>query len=332
VSAGVELCAAADRALAMRASRPLTANVRHAFRNEGINMAIVLITGTSTGIGLATALHFARKRHEVYASLRHPETARELSQAIADEQLPVTLVTLDVNNDASVQRGVDEVLRQAGHIDVLVNNAGIARSGAIEEVPLEIAKQVFETNYFGAIRMIQAVLPTMRARCSGTIVNVTSLAGRVALAAHGHYCASKFALEAASELLAQEVCAFNIRVAIIEPGVILTPIFTKGREPREALPHNPLSAYYADHLRRLRMLFQRQLQQPTLPAAVAEAIEHAVTTNQPRLRYLVGEDARILLRGRQQTTDEEWVGNGRPMTDEEYCDTMCKRYGVDLYR
>jgi len=295
-------------------------------------MSIVLITGTSTGIGLAAALHFARKGYAVYAGVRDPETATELTYAVANGQLPITPVTLDVNDDAAVQRGVDEVLRQAGRIDVLVNNAGIGYAGALEEVPLAIAKQVFETNYFGAMRMIQAVLPTMRAQRSGTIVNVSSLAGRVAYAAHGHYCASKHALEAASEVLAQEVCAFNIRVAIIEPGVILTPIFAKGRESAEARPPSPLSACYADHVRRLRMFFQKQLQQPTLPAVVAETIEHAVTTDRPQLRYLVGEDARVLVKGRQLTTDEEWVANGRPMTDEAYCDLMYKRYGVELYR
>ncbi|HVN79988.1 MAG TPA: SDR family oxidoreductase [Terriglobia bacterium] len=295
-------------------------------------MAVVLITGTSSGIGLATALHFARKGYEVYASLRRPETAQELVQTVAEEQLPVTLVTLDVDVDASVQQGIDSVLKKAGHIDVLVNNAGIAHSGAIEEVPLAIAKQIFETNYWGTIRLIQAVLPTMRARRSGSIVNVTSVAGRLALATHGHYCASKFALEAASELLAQEVCAFNIRVAIIEPGVVPTPIFAKGRQSREALPPNPISAYYADHLRRLRKLFQKQLQQPTPPTRVAEVIEHAVTTKHPQLRYVVGEDARILLKGRQQITDEEWVANGLPMSDEEYFDLMVKRYGKDMYR
>jgi len=295
-------------------------------------MSVVVITGTSSGIGLATALHFARKGHEVFAGLRHPETAQELVQTVAEEQLPVTLVTLDVDVETSVEQGVESILKKAGHIDVLVNNAGIAHSGAIEEVPLVIAKRIFETNYFGAIRMIQAVLPTMRACRSGSIVNVTSVAGRLALATHGHYCASKFALEAASELLAQEVYGFNIRVAIIEPGVVPTPIFAKGRHSREALPPNPISACYVDHLRRLRMLFQKQLQQPTLPTTVAEVIEHAVTTDQPRLRYVVGEDARILLKGRQETTDEDWMANGRQMTDEEYFDLMVKRYGKDMYR
>jgi len=292
-------------------------------------MSVVVITGTSTGIGLESALHFARKGHAVYAGVRNPETANELTRAVVEEHLPVTPVTIDVNDDASVQLGVEDVLRRAGRIDVLVNNAGISCSGATEEVPLATARQVFETNYFGAIRMTQAVLPTMRAQRSGAVINVTSLAGRVAMAAHGHYTASKHALEAASEALAQEVYAFNIRVAIVEPGVILTPIFAKGKQAAEDHPPTPV---YADHLRRLRMFFQKQLQQPTSPTVVAEAIEHAVTTDRPQLRYLVGEDARIIAKGRRQTTDEEWVATGRPMTDDEYCDVMCRRYGVDLYR
>jgi NAD(P)-dependent dehydrogenase (short-subunit alcohol dehydrogenase family) len=295
-------------------------------------MSVILITGSSSGIGLATALHFARKGHEVYASLRNPEAAPELTQAIADEKLPVTLVKLDVNDEASVQRGVAEVHRQAGHIDVLVNNAGVTDSGAIEVVSIEAAQKLFETNYFGAIRVVRAVLPTMRERRNGTIVMLTSIAGRLATAGHGHYTASKHALEAASEILAQEVRAFNIRVAIIEPGVVLTPIFAKGWRAARSQSLNPIADHYAAHLRRLRKFFLTQLRNPTMPEEVAETIEYAVTTDQPRLRYLVGEDARILLAVHQQTTDEERVENGRPMTDDEYYDMMKERYGVDLYR
>ncbi len=295
-------------------------------------MSVILITGSSSGIGLATALHFARKGHEVYASLRNPEAAPELTQTIADEKLPVTLVRLDVNDEASVQRGVAEVHRQAGHIDVLVNNAGIAGSGAIEVASIEATQKTFETNYFGAIRMVQAVLPTMRERQNGTIIMVSSIAGRVVIAGHGHYAASKHALEAVSEILAQEVRAFKIRVAIIEPGVVLTPIFAKGQAAAESQPPNPVSDHYSAHLRRLRTFFQAQLQNPTMPEEVAEAIEYAVTTDQPRLRYLIGEDTRVLLAGHQQTSDEERVEDGRPMTDDEYYDLMQQRYGVDLYR
>lgn len=294
-------------------------------------MSVILVTGSSTGIGLTTALHFGRKGHQVFASLRNPESAPELTQAIADEKLPVTLIKLDVNDDASVQQGVAEVLQKAGHIDVLVNNAGIGGSGPVEAISVENAHKVFETNYFGAIRMVQAVLPGMRERKSGSIVMLSSIAGRVPFAGHGHYAASKHAIEAISEILAQEVRAFNIRVAIIEPGVILTPIFSKGRKSARSQP-NPIAEHYADHTRRLLTFFQTRLKNPTMSDVVAEAIEHAVTTDQPHLRYLVGDDAHTILAGYQQIADEERVETGRPMTDEEYYDLMHKRLGVDLFR
>lgn len=126
----------------------------------------------------------------MYASLRSPESAPELTRAIADEKLPVTPIRLDVNDEFSVRGAVAEVCRKAGHIDVLVNNAGLGGVGAIEAVSIDEAKRIFETNYFGAIRMVQAVLPTMRERRKGTVVMVTSVAGRLATAGHGQYAAS----------------------------------------------------------------------------------------------------------------------------------------------
>ncbi|TAJ72594.1 MAG: SDR family oxidoreductase, partial [Gallionellaceae bacterium] len=182
-------------------------------------MPVVLITGASSGIGLATALHFARQGHEVYAGVRNPATATELTEAIAKEKLAIRAVVIDVNADTSVKLGVGKVLEAAGRIDVLVNNAGIGGGGPIEDVPVDWVKTLFETNYFGVIRMIQAVLPGMRARQSGAIINVSSVFGRLVLAGHGYYAATKYALEAMSEALAQEVQVFGIRVAIIEPGV-----------------------------------------------------------------------------------------------------------------
>src|SRR5947209_1235992 len=149
-------------------------------------MSVILITGTSSGIGLATAVHFARKRHDVYAAVRNPTIAGALAEAMAKEPLPITRVTIDVDDASSVRRGVDEVLAKSGRVDVLVNNAGLGGGGAIEDVPIDWAKTLFETNYFGAIRMIQAVLPGMRARGSGVIVNVSSVAGRYVPAGHGH--------------------------------------------------------------------------------------------------------------------------------------------------
>jgi NAD(P)-dependent dehydrogenase (short-subunit alcohol dehydrogenase family) len=286
-------------------------------------MSVVLITGCSSGIGLATALHFARLGHDVHAGVRDPATAPALGAAVAAESLPVRALVLDVDDAASVMRAVDEVLRRAGRIDVLVNNAGIGGGGPLADVPVDWAKGLFETNYFGAIRMIQAVLPGMRQRRSGAIVNISSVWGRVAMAGHAHYCAAKHALEAASEALAQEVVAFGIRVAIVEPGVVATPIFTKAR--RFVDPDSP----YAVHVRRLLLAYRTVTKAASQPEDVARVIHEAVTTKTPRLRYLVGEDARRVIAGRLRTTDEDHVAAGQDMSDGDYVELLRRRYGFD---
>jgi len=268
-------------------------------------MSTILVTGSSTGIGLATALHFARQGWDVHAGVRDVAGATDLRDAIEEERLPVRLVTLDVDRDDSVTRAVGAVLARAGRIDALVNNAGIGGGGPIGDVPVDWAKTLFETNYFGAIRMIQAVLPGMRAEGAGAIVNVSSIAGRLAVAGHGHYSAVKSALEAASEALAQEVIRFGIRVAIIEPGVVVTPIFTKAK--RFVAADSP----YAVHTRRLLLFYEMQMKRPSQPEDVARVIHEAVTTPDPKVRYLVGEDARRLAAGRARLTDEEYVEIGR---------------------
>jgi NAD(P)-dependent dehydrogenase (short-subunit alcohol dehydrogenase family) len=286
-------------------------------------MSVVLVTGSSSGIGLATAIHFARLGDDVYAGVRNPATATELTAAIESEKLPIRPITLDVDDAASVTRGVGEALARSGHVDVLVNNAGIGGGGPIEDVPVDWVKSLFETNYLGAIRLIQAVLPGMRERRSGAIVNVSSIAGRLAIAGHGHYSAVKHALEAASEALAQEVQAFGIRVAIVEPGVVVTPIFTKAK--RFADPGSP----YAVHVHRLLLFYQMQMKTASQPADVARVIHEAVTAKDPKLRYLVGDDAERLVAGRRRLTDEEYVATGRLMPDAEYLDLMRRRYGFE---
>ena len=286
-------------------------------------MSVVLVTGSSTGIGLATAVHFARLGHDVHAGVRTPSTATELTQAIETERLAIRPVTLDVDDVASVNRGVGEVLERSGRIDVLVNNAGIGGGGPIGDVPVDWAKTLFETNYFGVIRVTQAVLPGMRERRSGVIVNVSSIAGRLAIAGHGHYSAVKHALEAMSEALAQEVVTFGIRVVIVEPGVVVTPIFTKAR--RFADPASP----YAVHVRRLLLFYQMQMKTPSQPADVARVIHDAVTADAPKLRYPVGRDAELLIAGRKRLTDEEYVATGEDMPDERYLELMRRRYGFE---
>ncbi|HTR25190.1 MAG TPA: SDR family oxidoreductase [Terriglobales bacterium] len=279
-------------------------------------MPIALITGTSTGIGLETALHFARNGYRVFAGARKPEAVERHANIVP--------IKLDVNDDASVRDCVAEVLRDAGAIDVLVNNAGIGFAGAIEHVPLEKGREIFETNFFGAVRMMQAVLPSMRARRSGTIVNVTSILGHVTLACHGFYNATKFALAAMSETLAIEGKPLGIKVAIIEPGVILTPIWHK------ADPLMPENHEYQQGMNRLFRFFGAQLDHGTLPDVVARAIYDAVEEGCTKLRYPVGADAETLAKARDQMSAAEWVALLTEEDEDKFVARAQATFGVDL--
>ena len=286
-------------------------------------MTVALITGTSTGIGLATALHLARNGYNVYASMRNLDGSAELRATAEKDGLDIHTVQLDVDDSQAVKERVAEVLKDAGRIDVLVNNAGVAGGGAVEEMPEEAWKAMFETNFFGVVRMIQAVLPSMRQQESGTVVNVSSVAGRLAISPQGAYSASKFALEGMSEVLAQEVARYNVRVAIIEPGVILTPIFQKNLRAPD--PDSP----YLDGSRRMGFLYMKMLQDPSKADVVAEVIKHAIETDSPKLRYPAGGGADELLGGRQQITDEEWVELGK-MSDDEWLAATKRIFGIDF--
>jgi NAD(P)-dependent dehydrogenase (short-subunit alcohol dehydrogenase family) len=284
-------------------------------------MSTVLVTGTSTGIGQATAVHLARKGHRVFATMRNPEGAPELGNIARAESLPLTVLSLDVDSDASVRAAFETVRAQAGRVDVLVNNAGVGFAGAVEDVPLSEFRRVMETNFFGALRCIKAVLPSMRESRAGLIVNVTSVAGRIASGAQGAYCASKWALEALSESLALEVAHFGVRVAIIEPGVITTPIFGK-------MGPSPVDSPYP-HLRRLRALFAKSNETPRSPFLVAEKIAEVVASADGRLRHPVGPDAEPFLGWRRSLTDEQWVAFGG-LDDDAWRERVARDFGLDL--
>jgi NAD(P)-dependent dehydrogenase (short-subunit alcohol dehydrogenase family) len=285
-------------------------------------MAIALVTGTSTGIGLATALTLARGGHTVYATMRNPAGgAAEIQEIVTKEDLPLSVLPLDVDSDDSVKTCVAQVLQQSGRVDVLVNNAGIGLHGSVEELPVSEFRRAMETNFFGALRCIQAVVPGMRERRHGVIVNVTSVAGRISMAPQAPYAASKWALEALSEALAQEMKPFGVRVAIVEPGVIATPIFGKV-QPTQAESRYP-------HERRIAALFAASLKNPVSPYVVGEAIHRIVESNSSQLRYPVGPTAAAFLGWRSSMSDEQWI-DWAAVTDEEWAARVKRDFGLDL--
>ena len=284
-------------------------------------MTIALVTGTSSGIGLATAVTLARGGHTVIATMRNLESAGELQKIVAAEKLPVSLAALNVDDDASVDSALGKVFAEHGRLDVLVNNAGIGGGGSVEESSTARFREVMETNFFGALRCIKAVVPGMRERRHGCIVNVTSISGRLAMAPAAAYCASKFALEALSECLAQEMKAFNVRVAIIEPGVIATPIFSKAKPIPDNTPY--------PHARRQRALFAQSLTNPTSPYIVGEKIREIVDGDSWQLRYPVGPDAVPFLKWRASKTDEEVVNLGGA-SDKEFKLLAKQEFGLDV--
>jgi NAD(P)-dependent dehydrogenase (short-subunit alcohol dehydrogenase family) len=284
-------------------------------------MALALVTGSNSGIGLATAIALARAGHTVAATMRDLQRGDELRKIAEQEKLSIRLAAIDVDDDDSVRDGFAKVVAQDGPIDILVNNAGISGVDAIEETPLDMFRHVMETNFFGGLRCIKAVIPSMRERRRGTIVNVTSVAGRIAMAAHASYAASKWAFEALSECLAQEMRAFNVRVAIVEPGVIATPIATKLRPPQANSPY--------PHSRRLRALFGAPRAKPTPPSVVANAIREIVDGDGWQLRYPVGPDALPLLKVRASKTDEQIIDEAS-QSDETFVARVKRDYGLDI--
>jgi len=288
-------------------------------------MDIAVVTGTSTGIGFATSVNLARHGFRVFAGMRNLRKADPLRAAATEANLPIEVIPFDVTSTESVSRAFETVSAH-GPVDVLVNNAGIGGATPLELTPEDEHRRMFETNYFGAIRCIQAVLPAMRERRRGTIVNVTSIGGLVASPNQVAYSASKWALECAGEALAHEVRRFGIRVVNVEPGVVMTSIFENSAEATrydKTSPYQPLT-------RRNGKLFAAGFRDPAQPDDVAETILAAITSKEYRLRWLVGKDAHGLFQGRRRISDESWVALGDDLTDEDYNRRFAEYFGIQL--
>ena len=284
-------------------------------------MSKVLITGTSAGIGLQTAIVLAKAGHSVVATMRNLGRDTALREAVAADRLPISIFQMDVDSDESVAAATAAIRSQAGAIDVLVNNAGIERTGAIETLAFEDFKATMETNYFGAVRTIRAWLPDMREQRRGCIINVSSVAGKIACSPLAPYSASRYALEALSEALAQEVRPFNVRVAIVQPGIIDTAMARRieGAPVVEAYPQ----------VHRFGHMFQASLDHPTSPRVVAEKILEIIESDSPKLRHPVGPDAEGFLAWRASLGDEEWADWGA-LPDEAWYEYVATTFGLDV--
>ena len=246
---------------------------------------VVLVTGASSGAGQATARLLAQQGHRVFGTTR--------SAVPSGEEQGVTMVALDVRSDDSVAACVSAVSGAAGRLDILVNNAGYEQAGALEELSLDEAKAQFETNFFGVVRMVKAVLPLMRRQMRGQIINVSSLSGLSPIPFMGMYSASKFALDGYTEALRLEVKPFNIRVSQIEPGFLRTPMMN-----RRQTATNPIAEYDPWRQRAYEAIRAYEEKGPG-PELVANAIGKIADSKRPRLRYVVGQQAVTITRLRR---------------------------------
>ena len=285
-------------------------------------MKTVLITGTSKGIGLETALAFGRAGYKVFATMRNPENAAAFKQKIKEESLLISIHKMDVDSDESVKECMDAILQENGFIDVLVNNAGIEHNNSVEELAMSDFKAIMETNYFGALRCIKSVLPLMRKNSKGCIINISSVSSHISSSPLGAYAASKFALGAVSEALAGEVKPFNIRVAVVEPGIIDTQM-------AHAIKENTKSIY--PQVKRFGGLFAASLKTPTSPALVADKILEISESGTWKFRHPVGPSAEPFLAWRASMSDEDWI-NWNAANDEDWYNSIERDFGMNARR
>jgi NAD(P)-dependent dehydrogenase (short-subunit alcohol dehydrogenase family) len=264
---------------------------------------LVVVTGAASGIGFSTAKHLAQAGYLVVATGRKAKELEPLRELGCQTQV------LDVTDDASARAAVDAIHASQGRIDVLINNAGYSQSGAIEAVPLERVRAQFETNVLGAVRLTQLVLPGMRARGSGHIVNLSSMGGKLTFPGGGYYHASKYALEAISDALRFEVAGFGVKVTLIEPGLIKSNFAQAAVSALEGGTQS--GPYDAFHLAVAAATKESYEKGPLsklagTPEDVARVIEKALKAKRPKARYTVSASATLLLTQKKLLPDRAW--------------------------
>ena len=263
---------------------------------------VALVTGCSSGIGLETAVALAREGHFTFATMRNLKKAETLEKIVKDENLPISILELDVDNKESMDNAIEKIIKQKGRIDTLVNNAGWGMWGTVEDVSIDEFKEQFETNFFSIVRMIQKIAPIMRKQKSGSIVNVSSVAGRIGFPVSPAYISSKFALEGLSECLRFELSPFGINVITIEPGVIKTNFF----DSMKMAKRSDSNSVYNDITSKVISGVKMMAEMGTDPKEVANTILKSINDKNPLPRYIVGNDAMMFLEAKKMKTDIEF--------------------------
>ena len=263
---------------------------------------VAVVTGTSSGIGFETSLALAREGYFTYATMRDITKSDKIKETAQKENLKINVLELDVDDEKSVKSAIAQILDQKQRIDVLVNNAGWGLWGCVEDVSVDEFKEQFETNFFSIIRLIQEVAPTMRKQSSGTIVNVSSVVGRIGFPASPAYISSKFALEGLSESLRFEFAPFGVDVIIIEPGVIKTNFMKNMKMAKKS----ELDTVYKDITTKVVSGVKMMAEMGTPPKEVANTIVKAIKDKKPLPRYIVGNDASMFLEAKKSKTDIEF--------------------------
>ena len=262
---------------------------------------VAIVTGSSSGIGYETTLALARDGFYTFATVRSAKKAQKLLEVTKKEKLNIEIIELDMDDEKSIKSAFEKIFSKKQRIDVLVNNAGWALFGSLEDVLIKDFRLQFETNFFGIIGIIQKVAPIMRKQGSGIIVNISSVAGRIGFPGSSAYISSKFALEGLSESLRYELGQFGVKVIIIEPGVVKTNLFSsmKIAEPKSDSPYKEITE-------KVIMGVKMMAELGTPPSEVANTILNAIKETNPRPRYIVGNDAQMFLEAKKAKTDVEF--------------------------